>query len=113
MKSYSNCSNAGEISIDLSDLFCSKLCLSPSDDHINNLKDYGDLQKRTNRMTVVTVNMTPLSLMVLQVGVNCKKRLIESFHQADLSEMQVINKNIKELNYKKNIYRTFKAINEN
>ena len=42
MKSYSNCSNAGEINIDLSHLFCSKLCLSPSNDHINNLKDYRD-----------------------------------------------------------------------
>ena len=42
MKSYSNCSNAGEINIDLPNLFCSKLCLPPSNDHINNLKDYGD-----------------------------------------------------------------------
>ena len=42
MKSYSNCSNAGEINIDLPNLFWSKLCLSPSNDHINNLKDYGD-----------------------------------------------------------------------
>ena len=50
---------------------------------------------------------------MLQVGVSCKKRrLIESFHQADLTEIQVINKNIKGLN-KRTIYRTFKAINEN
>ena len=41
-----------------------------------------------------------------------KIRLIESFHQADLTEMQVINKNIKGLN-RRTIYRTFKAINEN
>ena len=42
MKSYSNCSNVGEINIDLPNLFCSKLRLSPSNDHINNLKDYAD-----------------------------------------------------------------------
>ena len=42
MKSYSNCSNAGEINIELTNLFSSKLCLSPSNDHINNRKDYGD-----------------------------------------------------------------------
>ena len=42
MKSFSNCSNAGELNIDLPNLFGSKLCLSPSNDHINNLKDYED-----------------------------------------------------------------------
>ena len=42
MKSCSNCSNAGEINIDLSNLFWSKLCLSPSNHHISNLEDYGD-----------------------------------------------------------------------
>ena len=36
------CSNAGETNIDLPNLFCFKLCLSPSNDSINNLKDYGD-----------------------------------------------------------------------
>ena len=41
-----------------------------------------------------------------------KRRLISSFHQADLTEIQVINKNIKGLN-RRTIYRTFKAINEN
>ena len=40
-----------------------------------------------------------------------KRRLISSFHQADLTEIQVINKNIKGLN-RRTIYRTFKAINE-
>ena len=40
-----------------------------------------------------------------------KIRLISSFHQADLTEIQVINKNIKGLN-RRTIYRTFKAINE-
>ena len=42
MKSFSNCSNAGELNIDLPNLFSSKLFLTPSNDHINNLKDYGD-----------------------------------------------------------------------
>ena len=41
-----------------------------------------------------------------------KRRLIKSFHQADLTEIQVSNKNIKGLN-RRSIYRTFKAINEN
>ena len=45
IKSYSNCSNAGEINIDLPHLFSSKLCLSPSNDLINNLKDYGDFSE--------------------------------------------------------------------
>ena len=40
MKSCSNCFNAGEIKVDLPNLFCYKLCLSLSNDHINNLKDY-------------------------------------------------------------------------
>ena len=111
-KSYSNCSNAEEKNIDLPNLFCSNLCLSPSNDNINNLKDNGDFQKRTNSMTVVIVNIMTLSLIMLQVGVNSKKRrLIESFHQTNLTEIQVINKNIKGLN-RRTIYRTFKAINE-
>ena len=41
-----------------------------------------------------------------------KRRLISSFHQTDLTEIQVINKSIKGLNTR-TIYRTFKAINEN
>ena len=49
MKSYSNCPNAGEINIDLPNLFCSKLCLSPSNNHIINLKDYGDLAEENNK----------------------------------------------------------------
>ena len=36
-----------------------------------------------------------------------KRRLISSFHQADLTEIQVINKNIKGLN-RRTIYRTLK-----
>ena len=113
MKSYSNCSNTGETNIDLPNLFSSKLCLSPSNHHINNFKDHEDFAKRTNTITVVIVNMMILSLMMLQVAMNRKKRiLISSFHQADLTEMQVINKNIKGLS-RRTIYRTFKAINEN
>ena len=42
MKSYLKCSNAGDLNVDLPNLFCSKLCLSPSNDHKNNFKDYGD-----------------------------------------------------------------------
>ena len=49
MKSYSNCSNAGEINIVLPNLFCSKLCLSPSNDHINNLKDCGDFAEENKQ----------------------------------------------------------------
>ena len=64
-------------------------------------------------MTVVIVNMITLSLTMLQVGVSWKKRrLISSFQQADLTEIQVINKNIKGLN-RRTVYWTFKAINEN
>ena len=115
MKSYSNCSNAGEINIDLPDLFCSKLCLSPSNDHISNLKDYGDFAEENKQYDSShshsqhdhTQPNHVTSWSELQ-----KRRLIESFHQADLTEMQVINKNIKVLN-RRTIYRTFKAINEN
>ena len=49
MKSYSNCSNAGEINADLANLFWSKLCLSPSNDHINNLEDYGDFAEENKQ----------------------------------------------------------------
>ena len=49
MKSYSNCSNAGEINVDLPNLFCSKLCLSPSNQHINNLKDYGNFAEENKQ----------------------------------------------------------------
>ena len=49
MKSYSNCSNAGEINVDLPNLFCSKLCQSPSNDYINNLKDHGDFAEENKQ----------------------------------------------------------------
>ena len=49
MRSYSNCSNAGKINIDLPNLFCSELCLSPSNDQINNLKDYGDFAEENKQ----------------------------------------------------------------
>ena len=111
MKSYSNCSNAGETNINLPNFFCSKLCLSPRNHHINNLKNYEDFAEGTNSLTVVIINMKSLSLMMLHVWVNWNKE-DSSFHQADLTEIQVINKNIKGLNTS-TIYRTFNAINEN
>ena len=49
MKSYSNCYNAGEINIDLPNLFNSKLCLSLSNHHINNLKDYGNFAEENKQ----------------------------------------------------------------
>ena len=49
MKSYSNCFNAGEINIDLLNLFSSKLCQTPSNDHTNNLKDYGDFAEESKQ----------------------------------------------------------------
>ena len=49
MKLYSNCSNAGEINIDLPNLFNSKLCLSPSNHHINNLKDHEDFAEENKQ----------------------------------------------------------------
>ena len=48
MKSYSKCPNGGEINIDLPNLFCSKLFLSLSNDHINNLRDYEDFAEENN-----------------------------------------------------------------
>ena len=49
MKPYSNFSNTGEINIDLSNLFISMLCLSSSNDHINNLKDYRDFAEENKQ----------------------------------------------------------------
>ena len=49
IKSYPNCSNAGEINRDLPNLFCLKLFLSPSNDHINNLKDYWDFAEENKQ----------------------------------------------------------------
>ena len=67
-----------------------------------------NMQKRVNSMTVVIVKIIALSLMMLKVVVNWKKKT----HQAGLIEIQIINKNIKGLN-RGTIYRTFKTINEN
>ena len=97
IKSYSNCSNAGGISIDQPNLFCSKLCLSPSNDHINNLKDYGDFAEENKQYDSCdcqhddTQPNDVTSWSELE-----KRRLIEPFHQADLTEIQVINENIKD-----------------
>ena len=111
MKSYSNCSNVRELNIDLPNLFFSKLRLSPSNDNINNLKDYGDFAEQNKQYHSShsqhdhTQPHDVTSWSELQ-----KRRLISSFHQTDLTEIQVINKNIKGLN-RTTIYRTFKVIN--
>ena len=113
MKSYSNCSNAGEISIDLPNLFSSKLCLSPNNHHINNLKDYGDFAEESKQYHSCDSQHDDTQLNdVTSWSELQKSRIISSFHQADLTEIQVIIKNIKGLN-RRTIYRTFKAINEN
>ena len=63
-------------------------------------------------MTVVIVNMMTLSLMMLQVGGYWeKKETHRAFNQADLTGIQVVNKNIKGLNRRLSI--GLKAINEN
>ena len=111
MKSYSNCSNAREINIDLSNLFCSKLCLFPSNDQINNLKyyeDFADENKQYDSSDSQDDDTQPND--VTSWSELEKRRLI--FSSIDLTEIQVINKNIKGLN-KRTIYLTFKAINEN
>ena len=113
MKSYLNCSNARYINIDLPDLFISKLCLSPSNHHINNIKDYGDFAEVTKQYDSSDSQHDDTQPNdVTSWNELYKRRLIDSFHQADLTEIQVINKNIKGLN-RRTIYRTFKAINEN
>ena len=105
--------DAGDLNVDLPNLFCSKLCLSPSNYHKNNFKDYGDFAEEHKEYDSSysqeddTQSNDVTSWSELQ-----KRRPIESFHQADLTEIQVINKNIKGLN-RRTIYRTFKAINEN
>ena len=48
MKSYSNSSDKSEINY-LLNLFSSKLCLSPSDDHMSNLKDYWDVTEENKQ----------------------------------------------------------------
>ena len=89
------------------------MCLSPSNDHINNFKGYGDSAEENKQYDSSDSQHDHTQPNDLQVGLNWKKkRFIESFHQANLTEIQVINKNIKRLN-KRTIYRTFKAINEN
>ena len=113
MKSYSNCSSAGEINIELSDLFSFKLCQSPSNDHINNLKDCGDFAEENKHYdSSHSQHDHTLPNEVTSWSELEKRRLISSFHQADLTEIQVINKNIKGLK-RWIIYQAFKAINEN
>ena len=110
MKSYSNCSNAGEINIDLHNLFRSKLCLSPSNDHMNNLKDYWDFAEENKQYFSYENQHDTTQLNDVTSWSELEtRRLISSFHQADFTEIQVINKNIKGLNTR-TIDRTFKAI---
>ena len=71
IKSYSNCFNAWEIIIYLPNLFKSKLFLSPRNNHLNNLKDYEDFEKRTKSMLLVIAKMISFNLKILQVRVNC------------------------------------------
>ena len=112
MKSYSKCSNAIEINIDLPNLLWNKLCLSSSNDHINNLQGYGNFAEESKQNDRSDSHHDDTQPNVASWSELEKRRLISSFHQADLTEMQVINKNIKELN-RTAIYRTFKTINEN
>ena len=98
MKSYSNCSNAEEINIDLPNLIWYKLCLSPSNDHINNLKGYGDFAEENKQYdNSYSLHDDTQSNEVTSWSELQKRRLIEYFHQPDLTEIQVINKNIKGL----------------
>ena len=99
MKSYSNCFNAGELNIDLPNLFWSKLCLSSSKDSKNNLKDYGDFAEENKQYDSSHSQHDDTQPNDLTSWSEFeKRRLISSFHQADLTEIQVINKNIKGLN---------------
>ena len=68
MKLYSNCSNAWEIKIDLPNLFISKLCLSPNNHHINNLKDYADFEEENKQYDSRDSQHDTLSLIMLQNG---------------------------------------------
>ena len=93
MKSYSNCCNTEEININLPNLFCSKLCLAPSNDHINNLKDYGDFAEENKQYdSSHSQHDDTQPNHVTSWSELHKRRLISSFHQADLTEIQVINK---------------------
>ena len=81
MKSFSNCSNAGELNIDLPNLFSSKLCLSASNDHINNLKDYGDFaeENKQNDSSDYQDDDTQPNDVTSWSELE-KRRLISSFH---------------------------------
>ena len=85
MNSYSNCSHTGEINIDLLNLFRYELCLSPSNDYINYPKDYEDISEENKQYANSdsqhddTQSDDVTSWSELQ-----KRRLIESFHQAEL-----------------------------
>ena len=85
--------------------------LSPSNDNINNLKNYRDFTEENkqfdsnNNQDDDTQHNDVTSWSELD-----KKKIHQSFDQGDLTEILVINKNIKRLN-RRTIYRTFIAIN--
>ena len=89
------------------------MCLPPNNDHINNLKDYADFAEENKQYDSSHSQHDDTQPNDVTSWTELEKStLISSFHQADLTEIQVINKNIKELN-RRTIYWTFKAINEN
>ena len=97
MKSYSNCYNAGEISIDHPNLLSSRLCLSHKNQSINNLKDCGDFAveiKQYNSSNCQDDTTQPKN--VISWSQLEKKRLFETFHQIDFTEIQVKKKTSKD-----------------
>ena len=87
MKSYSNCSNARDASIDLSNLLNLMLCLSPSNDHINNLKNYGDFAEENKQYhSSDSQHDDTQPNHVTSWSEFEKRRLISSFHQAGLAD---------------------------
>ena len=88
-------------------LFSSKLCLAPSNNHLNNLKDYRDFAEENKQYDSSESQHDSISQRCCKLEWFEKRRLIESFHQTDLTEIKVINKNIKGLNRRTN-YQTFK-----
>ena len=90
------------------------MCLSLNNHHINNLKDYGDFAEENKQYDSSDSQHddTQPNDVTSWSELKKKRRLIGSLHQADLTEIQAINKNIKALN-RRTIYQTFKTINEN
>ena len=79
---------------------------------INNFKDYEDFTEENKQYDSSDSQHDYTQLNdVTSWSESEKRRLISSFHQTDLSEIQVFYKNIRGLN-RNTIYRTFKAINK-